>query len=69
MILIIISKNIRINIFSFFFQMAGSAKENLTQFEKVNNVQEITSADEIYAYDASFQQSILQSRPWLQKYD
>jgi len=49
--------------------MAGSAKENLTQFEKVNNVQEITSADEIYAYDASFQQSILQSRPWLQKYD
>ena len=49
--------------------MAGTAKENLTQFEKTNNIQEITSADEIYAYDASFQQSILQTRPWLQKYD
>jgi hypothetical protein len=47
--------------------MAGSAKENLTQFEKANNIQEITAADEIYAYDASFQQSILQTRPWLQK--
>lgn len=49
--------------------MAGSAKENLVQFERTNNVQEITSADEIYAYDASFQQGILQTRPWLQKYD
>jgi hypothetical protein len=49
------------------FQMAGTAKENLTQFERSNNIQEITSADEIYAYDASFQQSILQTRPWLQK--
>ncbi len=47
--------------------MAGSAKENLTQFEKANNIQEIISADEIYAYDASFQQSILRTRPWLQK--
>jgi hypothetical protein len=47
--------------------MAGTAKENLTQFEKANAIQEITSADEIYAYDASFQQSILQTRPWLQK--
>ncbi|CAF1253891.1 unnamed protein product [Rotaria sordida] len=46
--------------------MASSAKENLIQFEKVNNIQEITAADEIYAYDASFQQSILQTRPWLQ---
>ena len=47
--------------------MAGSAKENLTQFDRANNIQEITAADEIYAYDASFQQSILQTRPWLQK--
>lgn len=47
--------------------MAGSAKDNLAQFERANNVQEITSADEIYAYDSGFQQSILQSRPWLQK--
>ncbi|CAF4094719.1 unnamed protein product [Adineta steineri] len=46
--------------------MAGSAQENLVQFERVNNVQEITAADEIYAYDAPFQQSILQTRPWLQ---
>ncbi len=47
--------------------MAGSVKENLIQFEKSNSIQEITSADEIYAYDASFQQSVLQTRPWLQK--
>ena len=39
-------------------------KEN---FEKANNIQEIASADEIYAYDARVQQSILQTRPWLQK--
>jgi hypothetical protein len=49
--------------------MAGNARENLAQFERANSVQEITAADEIYAYDASFQQSILQTRPWLQKYD
>ena len=48
--------------------MAGAAKENLVQFEKANNIQETTAADEIYAYDAAFQQSILQTRPWLQKY-
>ncbi len=42
-------------------------KENLEEFEKLNNIQEITSADEIYVYDANTQQSILQSRPWLQK--
>jgi hypothetical protein len=47
--------------------MAGGAKENFAQFEKANKVQEITAADEIYAYDAPFQQSILQTRPWLQK--
>ena len=47
--------------------MAGAAKENLAQFEKANNIQETTAADEIYAYDAPFQQSILQTRPWLQK--
>jgi hypothetical protein len=41
-----------------------TAKEN---FEKVNNIQEIASADEIYTYDARVQQSILQNRPWLQK--
>jgi hypothetical protein len=49
--------------------MASNARENLAQFERTNNVQEITSADEIYAYDATLQQSILQTRPWLQKYD
>jgi hypothetical protein len=38
-----------------------SKKENL------NNIQEIISVDEIYAYDANFQQSILRNRPWLQK--
>ena len=53
----------------FYFQMSSSARENQAQFERANNVQEITSADEIYAYDAAFQQSILQTRPWLQKYD
>ena len=47
--------------------MAANAKGNLTQFEKANNIQEVTAADEIYAYDAHFQQSILQNRPWLQK--
>ncbi|CAF4623693.1 unnamed protein product, partial [Rotaria magnacalcarata] len=46
--------------------MASSGQENLTQFERTNNIQEITAADEIYAYDASLQQSILQTRPWLQ---
>jgi hypothetical protein len=44
-----------------------SKKENFQQFENLNNIQEITSADEIYTYDATFQQSILQNRPWLQK--
>lgn len=47
--------------------MASNAKENLAQFERTNNVQEITAADEIYAYDAAVQQSILQNRPWLHK--
>ncbi|CAF5132177.1 unnamed protein product [Rotaria sp. Silwood1] len=46
--------------------MAGSAKENLTQFEKANHIQEITAADESYAYDAAVQQGILQNRSWLQ---
>ncbi len=35
--------------------------------ENLNNIQEITSTDEIYAYDAYFQQSILRNRLWLQK--
>lgn len=49
--------------------MAGTARDNLAQFERANNMQEIAAADEIYAYDASFQQSILQTRPWSQKYE
>ncbi len=36
--------------------------------ENLNNIQEITSTDEIYAYDVNFQQSILRNRPWLQNY-
>ncbi len=47
--------------------MTGTAKENLAQFEKANNIQKITAAGEIYAYDAAVQQGILQNRPWLQK--
>jgi hypothetical protein len=40
-------------------------KENLEQFEKLNNIQEITSIDEIDAYDVNIQQSIIRNRPWL----
>ena len=47
--------------------MTGDIKADLAQFEKTNNVQEITAADEIYAYESTVQQSILNSRPWLQK--
>ena len=47
--------------------MAGNSKENLAQFERANNVQEISSADEIYSYDACAQQAILHNRPWNHK--
>ena len=47
--------------------MTESANDNLALFERANSVQEINAADEIYMYDAAFQQSILQTRPWLQK--
>jgi len=48
--------------------MAGNSKENLAQFERANNVQEISSADEIYSYDAAAQQAILHNRPWNHKF-
>lgn len=47
--------------------MSINAQEALVQFERTNNIQEINSADEIYAYDSAAQQAIRNSHPWRQK--